>query len=308
MSQGVETRRIAYEIEKIKKQGKAKYEPEDFFPHDCESYRNYDVMDVYLDSLPKNRPIRMLDIGCGFGMEPRRIVRRNPNISVLATDITPGFIEVGQTINEMCQMTDQIEMKVMDCQSPELFDLGPFDTVLSTGVFLFIREKEKLLRRLNKILSVGSLVYIDDYIVSPGYQLTADEQGALDEMSFSGYITPGQYITAFENAGYRVLQYRDKTKNSTDTEFWFANRFLASKEEILSLGEDTWTGWPKFIVEKLAITLLHETDLDKETIREKYPLFYELRGHELDEWLGKMQNLVYGCFIVVKVRDVEVEE
>lgn len=232
LEHGVETRRVAYEVEKVKRLNKAKYEPEDFNGHDCGNLQNYDVMNEFLDRLPKDKPLRMLDLGCGFGMEPRRIVKRHPNISILATDLTPGFIKVGSTINEMCQMQDQIEMKVMDCQSPELLELGKFDAIISVGVLLFVREKERLFRRMNQLIDIGSLIFVDDNLLAPGYDLTPEEQAALDEFNFNGYLTAGQYITAFENAGFRVLQYKDKTKYATDAECLLGDRYVSQKEEL----------------------------------------------------------------------------
>lgn len=70
-----------------------------------------------------------------------------------------------------------------------------------------------------------------------------------------------------------------------------------------------WAGWPQFVINKLAITLLHETDFDKETMRQRYPLLFQERGEAaFDYWFNRRQNWLYGCFIVVKVRDVELNE
>lgn len=95
-------RRITHYIQRLREQNKEVYEPSDFYPYDALNYGLYDLIDEYLDGLPNDREILMLDLGCGYGIEPRRSAVKKPNLKIIATDISPPFIQVMNTINSMC--------------------------------------------------------------------------------------------------------------------------------------------------------------------------------------------------------------
>lgn len=106
---------INYIIEKTKSSlNKDVYEPEDFGGYDVLNYGLHDIIYEFLDSLPTDRQITLLDIGSGFGAEPRRACKRKPNLRVIATEIMAGFVEVMRKMNEMCGMEDRIDARVLD--------------------------------------------------------------------------------------------------------------------------------------------------------------------------------------------------
>ena len=152
------------------------YTPEEmasFFDKRAGSYNSHMLDDIgmvhFYESLMdcfKKPPKRILDLGCGTGIELERIFERYPNISVTGIDLSQGMLDI---------LEERYKGKDIKLLCGSYFDLdfeGTYDYVISTySLHHFTRDnKEKLYRKIYDVLEPGGYFIFGDYTVETSEQ------------------------------------------------------------------------------------------------------------------------------------------
>lgn len=109
-------------------------------------------------SLPLNKPIRLLDLGCGTGLELEYIFKLNDQIEVTCIDLAEGML------NELKKKFSDKNIKVI-CDSYFDVEFEPCDAVVSVESLHHFTQQEKipLYKKLYDALSDGGCFVLTDY-------------------------------------------------------------------------------------------------------------------------------------------------
>lgn len=98
-----------------------------------------------------------LDNGAGAGMLTTLLKRRDPDSSIVATDISPGMIEgLSQTIKH--EAWSNVTTHVLDAQDLSKLSAGSFSHVLSTFVLNFMASPETACREMYRVARPGGVI------------------------------------------------------------------------------------------------------------------------------------------------------
>ncbi|RBW68319.1 malonyl-ACP O-methyltransferase BioC [Bacillus taeanensis] len=108
-----------------------------------------------IDTLPKNireKEITILEIGCGTGYLTRLLGDVFPKAKITAVDLAPGMIKAAkekikdQRVSFLCG-----DIEEMDLQ-------GSYDVVISNATFQWLNDLEKVIKRLNAMLTKDGVI------------------------------------------------------------------------------------------------------------------------------------------------------
>ena len=126
------------------------------------------LIDQVLDIHPGLKPKRILDIGCGVGINTTAYARRFPDAEVIAVDVAPGMLRYGHLNAEDQGLA--IHFKQMN--AAELaFEDGSFDLVVShiVGHETSTRDLPRFLAEAWRVVKPGGAVLHMDVPTQPGY-------------------------------------------------------------------------------------------------------------------------------------------
>jgi len=148
----------------------------DFFNTRADTYDNHMLVDVGLDNFyeviatcidkPTVQLERLLDLGCGTGLELERLFEKYPNMQVTGIDMSAEMLK---------KLKEKFPDKKLQLICGSYFDVdfnGPYDCVLSTYSFHHFSEESKLVlykKIYDSLRQGGSFVFGD-------YTVTTDEQ------------------------------------------------------------------------------------------------------------------------------------
>ena len=149
-------------------------EMSDFFTKRLQGYEEH--MSVWEESYRMFAEIlpldcrKILDLGCGTGLELDRIWKRNPDIEVTGVDLCQSMLDKLREKHSDKQLT-------IVCEDYFQYDFGrgKWDTVISfESLHHFLPERKRALyRKIYESLKVGGIFLLGDYIAS------CDEEEAL---------------------------------------------------------------------------------------------------------------------------------
>ena len=181
--------------------------------------------DEIADCIPKNRTnIKLLDLGCGTGLELERIFRIYPFAEVTGVDLSGKMLDILKA-----KYKDKMSQIKLICQS--YFDVdygnGVYDVVLSTySLHHFSRElKLSLYRKIYRSLKEDGIYIEGDYTAK-----TTDEENRFivesERIRKAGGITDGLYhidipftaetqMNLLRQAGYKRVDIRKQWDKTT---------------------------------------------------------------------------------------------
>ncbi|MFQ5546482.1 MAG: class I SAM-dependent methyltransferase [Acidiferrobacterales bacterium] len=115
-----------------------------------------------LSRLPKNPPLRVLDVACGTGALLMPLVAKYPNASLTGIDLTPEMLEIARR-----KLPERI---ILVCAKAENlpFPAQYFDLVISANSFHYFHDPRRALSEFHRVLApLGALVitdWCDDFI------------------------------------------------------------------------------------------------------------------------------------------------
>ena len=113
-----------------------------------------------VDGLALSASSRVVDLGSGLG-GPARYIAKTTGAHVTGVDLTPDFVEAGQTLTGMAVMLDRVRLTQGDiCDLP--FDNQSFDAGYMIHVGMNIADKAALAREAARVLKPDSRFVIYD--------------------------------------------------------------------------------------------------------------------------------------------------
>lgn len=212
-----------------------------------------------LRAAPINPGDRVLDVGCGIGLETTRLLKHvGPAGAVVGVDLNAPMIDVAR--DRLGDAAGQIEYAVMDARQLDFPD-DSFDVSRTERVLRYIEQPELALREMVRVTRPGGRVIVFDFdsdtfiVDAPDPDLTRRVATVLDGSIPNGWIgrqlprhfrqagladitiTPQIYIFP-QLAGYRRLTegtldqaVRDEDLTASDVEAWWTQLEQAEREE-----------------------------------------------------------------------------
>lgn len=198
-----------------------------------------------LETAPADRPLALLDVGCGTGRLDRRLYELG--FSVLGIDISPAAIRVARDLAAATAAGRWLRFEEADVaadQGPRI-DGGPFDVVVCQLVISIIgdaRSRRNLLRHAHANLRPDGWLYLSASGVSdainPGYArlyaedvhltgerhsyLSRDERGEVLYMTH--HFTSEELASLLDEAGFdriNVMTAREASSRRPDEAAYF---------------------------------------------------------------------------------------
>lgn len=173
--------------------------------------------------------IRVLDLGCGIG-GPARYLAANFGCMVTGVDLSPGFIEAATYLTTRCGLTDRVTFQVSDALHLPFADAA-FDAVFLQHVAMNIEDRGALYAAVRRILAPGGRFATYDIVLRDG-DVIYPVPWARD-IATSFLFSEGDTRAALEQAGFRVVLWRDDTQTALD---WFKAAMAGSPPSGLNLG------------------------------------------------------------------------
>ncbi len=127
---------------------------------------------------PTDQPVKILDIGCGTGLELDAIFRRAPQARITAIDVSRGMLtELKRRFADRSEQISVIKGSYLQIPLGEV--VYEYAVAVMTLHHLLPRTKRELYGRINRALKSGGTLVQGDWVVSPQeerrYRLRCEE-------------------------------------------------------------------------------------------------------------------------------------
>lgn len=153
--------------------------------------------DAVLEELARERPARVLDLGCGTGLLTRRLQQEAGRPDVTGADFSAGMLE--QASRDSTGIT---WVRASAVSLP--FADDSFDAITSTEAFHWFPDQDAALRECHRVLVPGGRLLVA--LVNPDIELIGDVARTLSGLAGQRFSwpTPAQMKKMVEEAGLRV--------------------------------------------------------------------------------------------------------
>lgn len=167
-------------------------------------------------SLALKKGERVLDMGCGKGLESIEFAKRVGNNGlVYGIDITPKMID---TAKENAKGLKNISFMTGDIENLP-FDDNIFDAVSSNCVINHAKDKKRVYKEIRRVLKKGGRFVISDAVTKNPLPIEIKNDPEMWGQCFGGAITYDEYIDSVSKAGFEkieILNKRQYLKNGYD--------------------------------------------------------------------------------------------
>lgn len=160
-----------------------------------------------LDQLDIDESQHVLDIGCGLGGASRFVVQQYGS-RVTGIDLTPEYIETGNTLCQWVGMERKIHLRVGDATNLDLAD-NTFDRAYMMHVGMNISDKSSVFREIYRVLRPGGRVGIYD-IMTVGEGEVQFPVPWATSASGSALAESSTYKEALVNAGFDIFSEQNR--------------------------------------------------------------------------------------------------
>ncbi len=155
----------------------------------------------------------VLDIGCGLGGTARHIAT-DYGCSVSGVDLTPEYIEVGNTLNQRLGLEGKIDLAVASALNMPYED-AVFERATMIHVGMNIDDKSALFAEIHRVMQADGLLGIYDVMRMDSAPLTYPVAWASGEAT-SFVATIQEYRDALEANGFEILDEEIKRQLALD--------------------------------------------------------------------------------------------
>ncbi len=159
-----------------------------------------------LGTLPRDRTIRVLDAGTGFGQYAYWLVSTFPNVEVTAVDVKEEYLRRARTFLARTPHAGRVHFDVRDLTaSPSADERGKYDLALSVDVMEHIEDDRAVFRGFADVLRPGGFALVNTPSDLGGSGVT----GAGDESFIGEHVRDGypyeELREKLETAGLQVV-------------------------------------------------------------------------------------------------------
>jgi SAM-dependent methyltransferase len=172
---------------------------------------------------------RVLDLGCGIG-GPARYLAATFACKVIGVDLSPAFIDAATYLTARCGLANRVTFQVGDALDLP-FEDAAFDSVFLQHVAMNVEDRTALYAEVRRILTVGGRLATYD-VVLRDIDVVYPVPWARDA-STSFLLNERDTRTALEQAGFKVVLWRDDTQTALD---WFKAVMAGPPPSELNLG------------------------------------------------------------------------
>ena len=162
-----------------------------------------------------HRDMRVLDVGCGIG-GPARLLAGEFGCHVTGLDLTEQFCYAGAQLTEMVGLSDRLEFRCADALDMP-FEAESFDAAWTQHASMNIAGKSRLYSEIHRVLKTNGRLALYDVAAGIPGPIHFPVPWARDP-SISFLASPGEMRRDLENAGFRVLLWKDDTP---EARVWF---------------------------------------------------------------------------------------
>jgi len=160
-----------------------------------------------LDHLELDTSHEVLDIGCGLG-GTTRLLATSTGCRVSGIDLTPEYVEVGNSLNMKLGLAGQIELNVANALSMP-FENSRFDRATMLHVGMNIEDKTALFSEISRVMKPGALCGFYDVMRTDSEPLVYPVAWADDETT-SFVASVEDYRASMEANGFEILGVTNK--------------------------------------------------------------------------------------------------
>ena len=161
----------------------------------------------FLDQLGIEPSHHVLDVGCGLGGGSRFAAQRY-GCRVTGIDLTPEYVEAGNTLCEWVGLNDRVHLDVEDAVALSFSD-DAFDRAFVMHVGMNIEDKLALASELHRVIRPGGLLGVYDIMrVGPGELLFPVPWASTPEGS--SVAEASAYKDALDSGGFSVSSERNR--------------------------------------------------------------------------------------------------
>jgi SAM-dependent methyltransferase len=165
--------------------------------------------EIIRSTFPARGPVRLLEIGCGYGVYLRYAAERNSSLTALGLELQPTVAETAK--RNVFAWGHQTRVKVETGDIREKAPDDPFDiATLYNNVYYFpVEERVRLLRHISSFLKPGGFLLLTT--CCQGGSLGAEALNLWGAATGGAGRLPGEdeLVTQLREAGYQTV----KTKN-----------------------------------------------------------------------------------------------
>jgi len=223
---------------------------------DSMHYMGNDAVEDAAVAMNLDSSSRVLDIGSGFG-GPARVLSASSKCNTTALELQSDIHQMAEYLTKKCILDNLVKHEMGDILALDLDELGSglssYDGIVSFLVFLHITDKPTLLENCAKMLKPGGIAFIEDYYCRS--QFSEEEVKSLqNDVYTAGLPTKEEYISHLEAAGFRNIQFIDKSSEWTAYVHDRVAKFIGNRSKFEEVhGEPTYLSLLHFYsaVEKL---------------------------------------------------------
>jgi 2-polyprenyl-3-methyl-5-hydroxy-6-metoxy-1,4-benzoquinol methylase len=159
-----------------------------------------------LDEMPRDRAVRVLDAGTGFGQYAWWLVSTFPNVEVTAVDVKEEYLRRARGFIEGTRHAGRVRFDVRDLtQPPPASERGAYDLVLSVDVMEHIEDDRAVFRGFAEVLREGGHALVNTPSDLGGSGVTEEGgESFIGEHVREGYAYE-ELREKLETAGLRVV-------------------------------------------------------------------------------------------------------
>lgn len=152
---------------------------------------------------------QVLDLGSGLGGPARRLAKAS-GCHVTGIDLSADYCAAGNALSQWTGLTPQVELVTGDASDLSRFPDDEFDAAWTLHTAMNILRKDLFYREVERVLKPGAKFLMYDILATGQQELQFPVPWA-QEASASFLHTPAEQRAALERAGFRKVEFHDRT-------------------------------------------------------------------------------------------------
>ncbi|BFP53214.1 27-O-demethylrifamycin SV methyltransferase [Streptomyces sp. CMC78] len=164
--------------------------------------------EVMIEAAELGAGSRLLDVGCGFG-RPAVAAAKTTGAQVLGINVSAEQVRQGQKLAEEAGVSELVSFEQADGMALPYPD-GSFDAVWASEAIMYMSDRPKALREIERVLVPGGRFVLSDY--AEREDLSDEQRTALKEgFTVEALPTIEGYRGLLLDAGLEITRFEDAT-------------------------------------------------------------------------------------------------